>query len=174
MTRPRQVSTSTGKEVGAGENVHVPSNNVPPGGGLAPLRRRPDAMPAQDIADRLVGHRMSQVGQCSYNPVITPAGILASQANHQILDLWISGGRPGDRRFLQPSNFSATSWRYQARMVSSLARHATRSSPLRPNRLPISARVARSPSESRQPGCRRAFKMRFSAASTHSAAGVPG
>jgi len=82
-------------------------------------------------------------------------------------------GRPGDRRFLQPSNFSATSWRYQARMVSGLARRASCSSPLRPKRLPISARVARSPSD-RQRGCRRAFKMRFSAASTHSAAGVPG
>jgi hypothetical protein len=43
-------------------------------------------MPAQDIADSLVGHRMSQVGQCSYDPVITQAGVLASQANHQILD----------------------------------------------------------------------------------------
>ena len=41
---------------------------------------------------------------------------------------------------------------------------ATGCRPLRPKRLPISARVARSPSESRQPGCRRIFKMRFSAA----------
>jgi hypothetical protein len=71
-------------------------------------------MPAQDIADRLVGHRMSQVGQCSYNPVVAPAGVLASQANHQILDLWIGARPAGDRRSLQPSNFSATSWRYQA------------------------------------------------------------
>jgi hypothetical protein len=56
-------------------------------------------MPAQDIADSLVGHRMSQVGQCSYNPVITPAGVLASQANHQILDLW-TGARPAGRAAL--------------------------------------------------------------------------
>jgi hypothetical protein len=47
-------------------------------------------------------------------------------------------------------------------MVSGLAMRATGSSPLRPKRLPISAGVARSPSESRQPGC--VFKMRFSAA----------
>jgi len=38
-----------GEEVGADENVHVPSNKVPPGGGLAPLRHWPDSMPAQDI-----------------------------------------------------------------------------------------------------------------------------
>ena len=56
-------------------------------------------MPAQDIADRPVGHRMSQVGQCSYNPVITPAGVLASQVHHQILDLWI-GARPAGRSAL--------------------------------------------------------------------------
>ena len=56
-------------------------------------------MPAQDIADSLVGHRMSQVGQCSYHPVITPAGVLASQANHQILDLW-TGARPARRAAL--------------------------------------------------------------------------
>jgi hypothetical protein len=55
---------------------------------MAPLRHWPDAVLAQDIADSLVGHRMSQVGQCSYNPVVTPAGVLASEANHQILDFW--------------------------------------------------------------------------------------
>ena len=55
------ISRSTEEEVRAGENVHVPSNKVPPGGGLAPLRRRGDSMPAQDIANSLVGQRMSQV-----------------------------------------------------------------------------------------------------------------
>ena len=42
---------------------------------------------------------MSQVGQCSYNPVITPAGVLASPAHHQILDLGISA-RPAGRSAL--------------------------------------------------------------------------
>src|SRR6516165_9629248 len=160
----QRIGRLIGEEVRAGENIHVPANEVPPGGCLAPLRHRGDSMPAQDIAHGLVGHLIPQVGQCSYNPVIAPAGVLASQANHQILDLG-TGARPAGRaRCLEPSNFSATSWRYQARMVSGLARRATCSSPLRPKRLPISARVARSPSESRQPGCRRAFQMRFSAA----------
>jgi hypothetical protein len=61
-------------------------------------------------------------------------------------------GRPGERRCLEPSNFSATSLRYQARMVSGLAMRATGCSPLRPKRLPISASVARSPLESLQLG----------------------
>jgi len=42
---------------------------------------------------------MSQVGQRSHNPVVAPAGVLASQANHQILDLWI-GARPVGRSAL--------------------------------------------------------------------------
>ena len=42
---------------------------------------------------------MSQIGQCSHNPVITPAGVLASQANHQIPDLW-TGARPARRAAL--------------------------------------------------------------------------
>jgi len=49
------------------------------GTGPIPCRRR-------ILPTVLVGHLMSQVGQCSYNPVIAPAGVLASQANHQILD----------------------------------------------------------------------------------------
>jgi hypothetical protein len=42
---------------------------------------------------------MSQIGQCSHNPVITPAGVLASQANHQIFDFW-TGARPARRAAL--------------------------------------------------------------------------
>jgi len=56
----------------AQSTVAIGANEVPPRGGFAPLWHRGDSMPAQDIADRLVGHRMSQVGQCSYNPVVPP------------------------------------------------------------------------------------------------------
>src|SRR5262249_54420442 len=159
---PRQVSTSTGEEVGAGKNIHVAAKEVLPGGCSAPLRLRGDAMPTQDIAHSLVGHGVTQVGQGPYNPVVTPTGDLASQANHQVLDL-STDARParGERRCLEPSNFSATSLRYQASMVSGLAMRATGCRPLRPNRLPISASVARSPLESLQPKGRCAFKMRF-------------
>jgi hypothetical protein len=45
------------------------------------------------------GHRIPQIGQCSYNPVITPAGVLASQANHQILDV-STDARPARRSAL--------------------------------------------------------------------------
>ena len=42
---------------------------------------------------------MPQVGQRSHNPVVAPAGVLASQANHQIFDLW-TGARPAGRSAL--------------------------------------------------------------------------
>src|ERR1019366_6075880 len=50
-------------------------------------------------------------------------------------------GRPGVRRFCEPSNLRATSLRYQARMVSGRAAIATSPSALRPRRRPISPRV---------------------------------
>ena len=87
-------------------------------------------------------------------PMLPPSGHNPSRSSRE-------PSEPPDPRSL---DWCAKSWRYQARMVSGLARRATGCSPLRPKRLPISARVARSPSESRQPGCRRVFKMRFSAA----------
>ena len=145
--------------------VAIGANEVPPRGGFAPLWHRGDSMPAQDIADRLVGHRMSQVGQCSYNPVVPPGRSSREPSeppDPRSLDRCAAGracGAAWSRRISQPPV-----GRYQARMVSGLARRATGCRPLRPKRLPISARVARSRSESRQPGCRRAFKMRFSAA----------
>ena len=56
-------------------------------------------MPTQDVAHGLVGHRIPQIGQCSHNPVVAPAGVLASQANHQILDL-STDARPAGRAAL--------------------------------------------------------------------------
>ena len=58
-------------------------------------------------------------------------------------------GRPGYFRFREPSNFFATSLRYHASMVSGFATLATTPSALRPTRFPISARVTRSASLSR-------------------------
>src|SRR5215831_1758859 len=92
----QRIGRLNGEEVGAGENVHVPANEVLPGGRLAPLRHWPNTVAPQDIAHGLIGHLISQIGQGSYNPVVTPAGILASQANHQILDL-CTGARPARR-----------------------------------------------------------------------------
>jgi hypothetical protein len=84
------------------------------------------------------------------------------------------GGRPGYCRCLKPSNFWASSLRYQARIVSGLATHATSRSALRPRRFPISARVIRSGSERRSRAGNLVLKIRFSAAKSHSATRVLG
>jgi len=73
-------------------------------------------------------------------------------------------GRPGYARRLDPSNFLAISRRYHVRMVSGFATHATSARHLRPSRLPISARVALSGSESRSRAGSCERRMRFSAA----------
>src|SRR5215471_5095743 len=95
----QRIGRLNGEEVGGGENIHVPANELSPGGGFAPLRHRGDSMPAQDVAHGLVGHLIPQIGQRSHNPVVTPAGVLASQANHQILDL-STDARPAGRAAL--------------------------------------------------------------------------
>src|SRR5258708_9859650 len=77
----------------------MPANKVLPRDRFAPLRRWLDAVPAQDIAHGLVGHLVPQIGQRSHNPIVTPAGVLASQANHQTLDLW-TAARPAGRAAL--------------------------------------------------------------------------
>jgi hypothetical protein len=54
-------------------------------------------MAAQNVADGLITHRVPQVGQCSYNPVVAPAGILPRNSNHQALDPRVDprpAGRP--------------------------------------------------------------------------------
>ena len=75
-----------------------------------------------------------------------------------------TAGRPGYCRCLEPSNFLATSLRYQAKMVSGWATQATARSALRPRRFPISARVARSGSLNRNLDGSFALRIRFSAA----------
>ena len=72
-------------------------------------------------------------------------------------------GRPGYSRFLEPSNFWAINFRYQARIVSGLAMLAISLSALRPRRLPISARVARSSSFSRSFSGSLVLNIQFSA-----------
>jgi hypothetical protein len=62
-------------------------------------------------------------------------------------------------RYFEPSNFRAISFRYQAKMVSGLATQATYFSAVRPSRLPISASVDRSGSDSRSRAGRRARRI---------------
>jgi hypothetical protein len=120
-------------------------------------------MAAQGIAHGLVGHLMPQVGQGSHNPVVAPAGVLASQANHQILDLW-TGARPARRA----APFAAVE--FFSYPLAIPGKNAIRFGDARDL---LQAFASEAPADFRQggplaigepPGCRRVFKMRFSAA----------
>ena len=60
-------------------------NEFPPGRVLAPLRRRLNAMPPQDVADSLIRHAMAEVSYRSHDPIVTPAGVLPGHLNDQRL-----------------------------------------------------------------------------------------
>jgi hypothetical protein len=51
-------------------------------------RRRRHAMATQNIADRLIGNLMAQIGQSSSNPVIAPRPVLLGHTNDQVLDVF--------------------------------------------------------------------------------------
>src|SRR4030095_205716 len=69
------------------EDRHVRGNELLPCRVLAPLRCWRDAVTAQDIAHRLIGNNIAQIGQCADNAVIAPAGILASHADDELSHL---------------------------------------------------------------------------------------
>jgi len=67
-------------------------------------------------------------------------------ATHQ---LFLDRGRPRDYRYLEPSNFCAIRFRYQARIVSGLATQAISRRAFLPTRLPISDGVTSDTTEFR-------------------------
>jgi hypothetical protein len=72
-------------------------------------------------------------------------------------------GRPGSVRRFDPSNFCATSLRYQARSASGLATRAISFRAWRPSRFAISAKVDRSALDRRKRDGRWALRIPFSA-----------
>ncbi|PYT22014.1 MAG: hypothetical protein DMG57_36770 [Acidobacteria bacterium] len=54
-----------------------------PGCVLAPFGRRRQAMPPQDIADRLIRYAMTEIGQSSHDAIVTPSGILSRDSDNQ-------------------------------------------------------------------------------------------
>ena len=51
------------------------------------LRRRRDAVTPQDVAYGLIGNNVTDVGQCSDNPIVTPARVLSRHLDDQLHDL---------------------------------------------------------------------------------------
>jgi len=118
------------------------------------LRRWRYTMAPQNIADRLIGDMISQIGECPDNPVIAPGSIFLGHPERSVPSISLPiGGLPWVRRAHDPSNLRATSLRYHPKMVPGRAAVATSPRALRPSRWPISARVIRSASESLRRPC---------------------
>ena len=74
-------------EVDSGQDRHMGFNELSPSRVLAPFRRRIDAVRPETIADRLIGNLVTQVGQRSHDPIVSPARVLASHLGDQRLKL---------------------------------------------------------------------------------------
>ena len=74
------------EEIRAGKNCHMRSDEILPGCVLAAFRRGGDAVPLENVADRLIRNVVTEVGQCPGNPIVAPTGILSGHADDQRLD----------------------------------------------------------------------------------------
>jgi len=116
---------------------------------------------AQNVSYRLIGQAVT-IGQSSDDAVICPAVVLSRHSHHQASTSGATAGRPGYCRCLEPSNFLATSLRYQAKMVS-VWRHRRPLGVLFVPGVSRSRRVARSGSLNRNLDGSFALTIRFSA-----------
>ena len=58
-------------------------DEILPGGILAPLGCRLDPVSAKDVAHRLIGNGVTEIGQGSDDSVVSPAGILSGEAHNE-------------------------------------------------------------------------------------------
>ena len=58
-------------------------DEILPRGILPPYGCRRNPVPAQDVSHRLIGDRMAQIGQCSDDAVVSPAGVLSGEADDE-------------------------------------------------------------------------------------------
>src|SRR5215471_13028942 len=131
---------------------------------LAAFRRRRDAMTLHHVPHSLIRDSVAKIGQPAHNPIVAPPRILPGHLHDQRLQFrldrrpaWIAAvfgsiELPGDELSIPGQN------------CVGLATQATWDSAFRPRRLPISASVALSGSDSRGRAGKWARRMRFSAA----------
>jgi hypothetical protein len=82
QTVPRQHFDS--EEIDSSQDRHMRTDEVFPVCVLAALRRRSDAVTAKDVAYRLIGNNLTEVGQCSDNPIVTSTRVLSRHLDHQL------------------------------------------------------------------------------------------
>jgi len=74
-----------GEEIGTCQDGHVGGDEILPGGILASLGCRLDSVSAKDVAHRLIGNGVAEIGQGSDDAVISPAGVLSGEADNSAL-----------------------------------------------------------------------------------------
>src|SRR5260370_12896649 len=133
-----------GEEASPRQNIHVSGDKVLPRGGSTSLRSRGNPVTAQNVSNGLIptrgGPGCSAHRRCDRSPSRCSLVPFAPRGLPLPVEPW--GGLDTADAWSHRT-FSATSLRYEVRMVSGLAPHATSRSPLAPS-FPISARVARS------------------------------
>jgi len=71
------------EKIGTGHNTHVSGEKILPGRDLASLGCGSDSVASQYISYRLIRELMTQVGEGTRDPVISPTGILFCHSHHQ-------------------------------------------------------------------------------------------
>ena len=74
-------------EVDAGQHIPVRLDECSPGGLSLAIRRGLNAVTLENIADRLIGDLVPQIGQGTLDTVVAPRGVFPSKAKNQIDDL---------------------------------------------------------------------------------------
>jgi hypothetical protein len=71
------------EEVGTSQDGLVTRDEILPGGILAPLGCRLDPVSAKDVAHRLIGNGVAEIGQGSGDAVVPPAAVLSGEADNE-------------------------------------------------------------------------------------------
>ena len=130
---------------------------------LTTLGNRSNTMVAQDVTYGLIGDTMTQIVQCAGDAIVSPPAILTSHADDEFSGL-TSNGR-STRREAVPRAIELLSDQLAkpGQDCVWLGSRRTVSSPRRPSRLPMTARVERSGSVNREREDRWARRILFSA-----------
>jgi hypothetical protein len=73
----------------------VGGNEILPGSILAPLGFRRNPVATQDVADGLIRNGVAEIGQSSYDAVISPTGVLSGEADNERFDIGRDAGPSG-------------------------------------------------------------------------------
>jgi hypothetical protein len=90
--QPTPTPRLTVKEVGGQQYIEVGPSKLPPSHGFFPFRGGWNIVAFEDIADRLVTDRVTQVFQGTLNTIVAPRAVLVGHTDYQIFDFLVHTG----------------------------------------------------------------------------------